>query len=464
MVPVAARLGDVPASERFWRYNMRLFGRVAFAGIYALLLWAGVMLGISAVDALFELRVPPEVFAHTTVWILIGVFGLLALGSLDDIKRIGDAFSEQTIHRNALFGTFLFLPLMGFYLLIMYAYLGRVFLEAAIPSNVLSPLALGAGALGYLGMFALQPHLRRDCMTPLASILRAFPAAFVAIVPVGMYAVWVRVEQYGWTEFRYARMAALVCLGAFSIISALRWLRRQDQSLVIAPAIVGVVAVLSALGPWGASNVSAVSQRARLDVAATASGMLGPDGRLLPSDQLLELPVDEDRRAAFEAAKYLAETHGAAALAHLTTDDLSDLKPYDVVFELGMGVPMYSEWLYFHADRDRPVRFDMAGYVTEFGSSSASTTHRGVQTHLDGNELVVRLGAITGRATVDVPPHDGSDGSMEFEPVMLTLKDGDRVVGQVSLSNISARQSGATPDLDHVSGILVLQDRIHEQW
>ena len=99
--------------------------------------------------------------------------------------------------------------------------------------------ALGSGRFaavpqiffGFFGLFALQPQMHRKDFKPLAAVLRAFPVAFVPIVPFGIWAVWQRIAQYGWTEFRYARMAALVCLGIFSLIGAYKWLRKQEFSV-----------------------------------------------------------------------------------------------------------------------------------------------------------------------------------------------------------------------------------------
>jgi hypothetical protein len=325
LVPVAARMGEVSGSERFWRYNMRLLNRVAVAGAYAFSLFAGLALGVAAIDGLFELSINDDIYGHLFAWIVVGLGTVLAVGSLTEVKRIGEPFGRENLMWGGRLGTFLFMPLVLLYLGIMYVYLAKLLVTGVVPSNILSPLALGAGMLGYFGLFVLQPQMHREDFKPLAAVLRAFPAAFIPIVPFGIWAVWQRVAQYGWTEFRYARMAALVCLGLFSLIGAYKWLRKQEFSLVTGPAILAAIACLSAVGPWGASNVSRASQVQRLEHALRQSELLGPDGRML-SKQVVEAHAFEGEHGTTvrESLDYLLTEHGDEAVAHLSPIDLSE--------------------------------------------------------------------------------------------------------------------------------------------
>lgn len=187
LVPVAARLGTATASERFWRFNMRLGFRFGVAGFYSLLLFVGVALGILAIDELFTLHLDDKVYGHLFSFIVLGVGTALAAGGLGEIVRIDQPFHDSSLKWGGRLGTFLFLPLLVLYLGIMYAYFGKVLLTGDVPSNILSPLALGAGILGFLGLFVLQPFMQRADFRPLAVVLRAFPAAFVPIVPLGLW-------------------------------------------------------------------------------------------------------------------------------------------------------------------------------------------------------------------------------------------------------------------------------------
>lgn len=462
LVPVAARLGDVSASERFWRYNIRLFARTGVAYAYGFALFVGVCIGVAAIDGLFELRIDGDVYGHLFSWIVVGLGTLLAIGSLGEIRRIGEAFAPETLVWSGRLGTFLFMPLVVLYLGIMYVYLGKVVFTGGLPSNILSPLALGAGMLGYFGLFVLQPHMQREDFKPLAAVLRVFPVAFVPVVPFGIYAVWQRVAQYGWTEFRYARMAALVCLGVFSVVGAVKWLRKQEFSLVTGPAILGVVALLGAVGPWGASHVSEVSQLNRFEQALQEANLL-ENGKLLPPEVVKERKFSAQAEEIRSTAEYLARAHGATAFDELTMVEIQSTEYYEIVRELGIidlrEVPMS---LTLNAS-DRPFEVDRGGTIAKFSVSEHSQPTAPVDAKLRGQELTV---AVDGKRGVALLEFDSVQ--VPFADHYLELPDAERViplvdpdsrqrVGSLAISDVRFEDGGdgvARPT--YVSGIALL--------
>jgi hypothetical protein len=409
LTPVAARLGDATASERFWRFNTRLLFRVTIAAVYAGLLFAGVALGVLAVDELFDLHVSGDVYGHLFALIGVALGPILAVGSLGDVSRIDRPYSDGEMVWFGRLGTFLFIPLLLFYVGILYLYLGKVMLTGDVPSNLLSPLALGAGILGYAGIFALQPFLKRDDHRPLAFVLKAFPAAFIPLVPLGIWAVAERIGQYGWTEFRYARIAALVCLGVFSLVGTWRWVRGRDFSLTFGPAIVGLVAFAGAVGPWGASYVSYSSQRARLVESLGAQGLIDGDGRIAGADKVRAVDPLELNEAR-EAADYLMTAHGADAFDGLAPTDLDEYDvAYDALHALGLETMARQRYVSLNTAGDATFRFERGGEFSDFSVGRTWVGQRGVANlSVDGDALV---------ATVD-----GDRAETSMEP-LATLAD-----------------------------------------
>lgn len=460
LVPVTARLGDTTASERFWRFNTRLLFRVAVAGVYAGLLYGGVSLGVVAVGELFGLHVAGEIYGHLFSVIGIGLGTILAVGCLGRVAQIDRPYTDAEMIWFGRLGTFLFVPLLLFYLGIMYLYLGKVMITGDIPSNILSPLALGAGILGYAGVFALQPFLERGDHRPLAFVLKGFPVAFIPLVPMGIWAVTERIGQYGWTEFRYARIAALVCLGVFSLVGTYRWIRKKDFSLTYGPAIVGIIAFAGAVGPWGASYVSHASQKARMVEALEEHDLVENDGTLAPPSEIRA--STGNLHQARQAATYLLNTHGEDAL-----DDVSpiDLSGYDnrwaQVRALGFEAeaPTQTRWVHFTVSPDAPMGFERGGTFTDFSVSKNWETESGGRKFIiESNSIVVTRGGeeLTVPLEAFIPLAEEGDSS-EHLPEHLrhrTLYRDGEPAGEVVLRSVQFLESSDTWTAEHARGFV----------
>jgi len=84
------------------------------------------------------------------------------------------------------------------------------------------------------------------------------------------------VDQYGWTEFRYMRLVALVLLGLWGAAAAVQLVRRRRPPLLPLPAGLALVLLLCAVGPWSAMAVARRDQSAGLRALLAAAGKTGP--------------------------------------------------------------------------------------------------------------------------------------------------------------------------------------------
>lgn len=464
LTPVAARLGEATASERFWRFNTRLIFRVAIAVAYAALLFGGVSLGMLAIDELFDLAIKPEVYAHLFTTIGIGLGSILAVGSLGNVAQIDRPYSDGEMVWFGRLGTFLFVPLLLFYVGILYLYLGKVMVTGDIPSNLLSPLALGAGILGYAGIFALQPFLKRDDHRPLAFVLKAFPTAFIPLVPMGIWAVAERIGQYGWTEFRYARIAALVCLGVFSIVGTVRWIRGRDFSLTFGPAIVGIVAFAGAVGPWGASYVSHASQQHRLVEQLAAAELMDGAGQIASPDAVRAADARGLQKAR-ETARYILETHGPASMEDLTDVDLTrPASTWDQLAALGFEPAPSKRYVSFNRPYDEPARFRHAGTFTDFSVSAGYAGEvRGAHVELEDQQVHVSFDGTRASTSLGafVAIAEDADTGQEIPEHLkhFTLTNASGPAGELALRSVQMQQaSDGTWAFQNVSGYVNVWD------
>ncbi len=348
LVPVVGVVGHERRRWEFWRFNALLVGRVVSVVAYGLALYGALAGAVAAVSSLFELKTPEHlyqdlfgaVFFALVPWVVVGGLPALAAESADE----GEA--PRGVR---LLGRYLYAPVLVVYLAILLAYAVKVGVTGEMPKNILSPIILLAGLFGFLGSLLLEPLRRDPEHSGVSRLVRAFPAFLLVLLPLAVWAVWVRREQYGWTEFRYLRFALLLALGALAVVGTYRLVRRREPLLLLVPAVLGATLLLSAVGPWSAPAVSRRSQEARLVSGLREAGLLA-DGRysgpLLPLDSLGRVSGSGDEVRTIPeplhgqitgSVTYLYSAHGVDALKGIFPQDLSR---YDSGWQLASAIPI----------------------------------------------------------------------------------------------------------------------------
>ncbi len=324
LAPAAVRPPDGHRDRRFREVNLRMLTRLIGVVLYAGALYLGLVLAIAAVNSLFELHLNDKIYGHVFGAIAFALAPWIFVGGAPAITAPpGPPAESMRIVRR--FGVYLFVPLLVVYYLILYAYLVRIALTGELPRNLVSPLVLAAGLIGAVGvmMFAGAGESGEEpgkaegggemagAAKPLVPwAIRLAAPFFLPLVALGIWAIAVRVAQYGWTEFRYLRNALLVALLALAVLGTWALIRRRRLRAYPVPLALGVVVLLCALGPWSASAVARRSQQARLAealrVAEVDTAAVPAAARVVPAGQ-----YDAIRGA----SRYLAEHFGDEAVA-----------------------------------------------------------------------------------------------------------------------------------------------------
>ncbi|HEY8485272.1 MAG TPA: hypothetical protein VIL13_11725, partial [Longimicrobiales bacterium] len=319
--------------DRSWWIQARLLLRVAVAAAYGVALFVGIAIAIFAIEQLFELDIDDDVYAHLAGWTFFALVPWIVVGGRDALVGPASPRAEGVRRVARLAATFFAAPLAVGYTAILYAYAVRVAVTGEVPKNLLSPLVTGAGALWLLLAFLVEPiRVTADVgssglgpdegesmaaktpaeapgSTALTRLARWLHPALLPMLALGIWAVAVRIQQYGWTEFRYVRVAAFAALAVLAAAGTARLLLRRGRDVgdaTIAPAggvgivgggdaagdaisphpgrgpyhrdrsplpwsavpvVLALATFLSAVGPWSAAAVSRRSQQARLAAA-----------------------------------------------------------------------------------------------------------------------------------------------------------------------------------------------------
>ncbi|MBK7537113.1 MAG: DUF4153 domain-containing protein [Myxococcales bacterium] len=333
-------------------------------------------------------------------------------------------------------------PFVAVMLGILVVYEVSVLARGELPRNLLSPLIIGAGFAGYgctlivsaiasetVGAGPLSPaEPHRFLRQRSVQLARAFPVLLLVLLPMALYAVLVRIDQYGLTPFRVVRLAALLCLAVVSALGAWRWLRHRAALTWHVPALVAAFAVAISVGPTSALQLSIRSQAARLDRLLTTVGASAPADRAVRTSRfgakanLREVPLEAWRELE-STVETLAELGGAAALGRVLSGELelcaSRWHGHRCLDGLGLVTSARRDepLRYYSASAEAPVP-SPAGQLVFF-TATAGTTHfvAGLHLHLQAaagqgagqgaghgaTELTVDLSALAALAAADKP-------------------------------------------------------------
>jgi hypothetical protein len=259
--------------ERMRRVDGRVILRTLAVGLYGVALFAGLALALAAIDTLFELDLEGEIYGHVFGWIFFVLVPWVVFGGLDDYVRPaeGPEIVAGAVHRLTLF---LVPPLLAVYFLILYAYVVRILATGEIPKNLVSPLVLAAAALAALALLLFDPQPERPGFS---RALRLAPPLLLPLVPLGVWALLLRIGQYGWTEVRALRLVLLAAFTGLALLATSQLVRRRPFDLHALPVALAVALVLAVLAPWNVIGAARASQQQRL-AAALDSIALYPIG------------------------------------------------------------------------------------------------------------------------------------------------------------------------------------------
>jgi hypothetical protein len=285
----------------FWHYCKTLLMRLLMAFLYALVLWVGLAIALAALDNLFGIDVPGRRYGE--LWVFIqGIFTpwFFLAGIPENLENL-DALTDYPKSLK-IFSQYILIPLVLTYLIILYAYLGKILLAWDWPQGWVSKLILGFIGTGFFSMMLLHPISGRTENVWMKTASRWFFVIIIPLVVMLFFAVWRRVSEYGFTEGRYLAIA----LGIWLCIIIPYFIVSKKKDIKFIPASLCVALFLVSFGPWGAFAVSEHSQITRLRGLLEKNKIL-VDGSIQDKHGSLAI---EERTQISSIISYLHEIHG----------------------------------------------------------------------------------------------------------------------------------------------------------
>jgi len=325
------------ADDALWHFNRLAWFACAFGLLVGLVLGGGLSGAFAALEALFGLDVPGELYGD--VWTLsLGLLTpWLALAGIPRSFAAPETAPDRPLVPRplAFLASYILIPLAIGYFAILYAFMVKIAVLWELPKGEVAILIMGYAGFGVAAHLIAYP-LRASGPWHVRAFHRWFYPAL--IVPAGLLAlaIGVRVAAYGVTEDRYLVMA----FAAWLLLLAPFMTLRPKTGLKVAPLSLAVLLALGSFGPWGAEHVSMRSQLGRLVEILTRNDLL-QDGRIAPAAPDGGGVPREDVVQISSIVTYLRESGKDQAMAPWFEDSDLDFaaRPYakDIVEAMGVA-------------------------------------------------------------------------------------------------------------------------------
>lgn len=275
----------------FWNYNKRLFLRIVTTIPFTVILYAGLAIGLAAVQNLFAVQVNPHWYFR--IWVLVaGLFNTWFF--LSGIPRSLQEVSADTDYPKPLrlFTVNVLLPLVLVYVIILYLYSAKILIEGEWPKGWVGYLVLGFSGAGIFSLLLAWPLKQDGTSRWVRGFSRSFYLALMPLCILLLLAIWRRIDEYGLTENRY--YVILSGLWLFGI--AVFYTVRPSGNIRLIPVSISLIALLTAYGSWSPFAISKAYQLNRLEhllqrnqLSVSAAGKGRAEFRSIPFEDNKEI-------------------------------------------------------------------------------------------------------------------------------------------------------------------------------
>lgn len=423
----------------FWQYNKSLFLRILISALYSAVMYIGLLIALIAARELFSLNIPDKRFFQ--LWALMaGTFNtwIFLAGIPSDLLALNKV--EAYPLGLKIFTQYILLPLVGLYLVILYAYELKIILNWNWPKGWVSQLVLWFSAVGILSLLLLWPLRELSENRWIRTFTKWFFRALIPLVVMLFLAIFERVGVYGITVNRYLVIAMAVGLA----VLVLYFVFGKSKDIRVIPVVICLIALLSAYGPWSAFSISRQSQQSRLEKLLAKHSLLNIPDKKPTTDISLD-----DRREMTSVISYLYNWHGLdtfspwlpdstlnslksmANIQHTLPDSVATMLGFVSAYTSPASLERGESFIYRYPDS---TGIDIAGYSRMIYFSSGAQRESDSTRYYRINSDTISISLMHHPPVLKIGfPFDssGSGKAMDFQlatPIstaMITLRDGN---------------------------------------
>lgn len=259
----------------FWQYNKSLFIRAHTTALYTGVLFAGISGAILAITELFDVDFGAKIYAY--LWFIMALpmsVIIFCAGVPTDINELESSTDLPKGLR--IFVQFILIPLVVLYLLILYAYMGKIIVQWSLPQGWVTILIMVFSVLGMLAMLLVYPYQHQKENSWVKWYTKGYYIALIPLLILQYVAILTRIGDYGFTAPRWAVLAITVWLTWITLYNVFF----KGRNIVLIPLTLFITAFLYLLGPLSHKSISISSQTAKIHRLLTELQLV-KNGKLL---------------------------------------------------------------------------------------------------------------------------------------------------------------------------------------
>ena len=259
----------------FWQYNKSLFIRAFTTVLYTGVLFAGISGAILAITQLFDVDFGSKIYAY--LWFIMALpmsVIVFCAGVPTDINELESSTDLPKGLR--IFVQFILIPLVVLYLLILYAYMGKIIVQWSLPQGWVTILIMVFSVLGMLAMLLVHPYQHQKENSWVKWYTKGYYVALLPLLILQYVAIFTRIGDYGFTAPRWAVLAITVWLTWITLYNVFF----KGRNIVLIPLTLFITAFLFLLGPLSHKSISISSQTVKINRLLTELKMV-KNGKLL---------------------------------------------------------------------------------------------------------------------------------------------------------------------------------------
>ncbi len=249
-----------PESRADWQYNRRLFQGILRSALFSLVLFIGLAIALAALDQLFGVDVPGEVYGRLY---LIMAFVVNTMIFLAGVPRGIQALAIDSSYPRVLkvFAQYVLTPIVFVYLVLLLAYLVKIIAGGEWPSGWIGWLVTSVAVAGLLGFLLVHPLRNERDEAWIRTYTRWLFIGLIPAAAVLLLAFWKRVLPYGLTE---PRLLGIV-LGVWLLSIAVSYTAQPNAGIRRIPVTLAALLLFTLYGPFSMTSLSVASQGRRLE-------------------------------------------------------------------------------------------------------------------------------------------------------------------------------------------------------
>lgn len=338
--------------ENIEKHSMSTTLKLLLTYLFAMIFYLGLIAILATVNALFNLNLSDKLYLDIFI-VSAGIFAPAYF--LSNIETDINVYKKYEYPSAILvLFTYILMPLISIYTLILYAYFIKILIDFNWPSGTVSNLILWYSIIGAIILFFLKPINTLNSW--IKTFVKWFPKATLPLIILLFISIGIRINQYGVSENRYL----VVIMGIWCLGIMIYWSFAKDKKTILIPVSLVLVALISFFSPLNSFVIAKNSQNNRFEDILEKYDMLDADDKLKLTDEEIS---SDDKNEISAIIRYFSNRHNISDIKVLPKDfKINEMeKHFGFKYEYNMYAPLKERFFSYNINR-KPYLFNIEEY------------------------------------------------------------------------------------------------------